>query len=189
MTSQPDAISPAALMPRQHVPALEVPLVSGGRYTLGQQPGENFDLIVFYRGLHCPVCAKYLLELERLSEQYAARGVRIIAISSDTEDRARTMAEKVGAKGIEFGYDLDLDTARQWGLFISASRGRTSIGIEEPTLFSEPGVFLVRPDGTLYYGSVQTMPFARPPFDDLLGAVGFALDKTYPARGEYGGEV
>jgi nitric oxide reductase subunit B len=66
---------------------------------------------------------------------------------------------------------------------------KTSIGIEEPALFSEPGVFLVRPDGTLYYGAVQTMPFARPSFQDLLGAIDFAIAKDYPARGEYTGEV
>ncbi|MDZ7857087.1 hypothetical protein [Sphaerotilus sp.] len=70
------------------------------------------------------------------------------------------------------------------------SRGKTSIGIEEPALFSEPGVFLVRPDGTLYYyGEVQTMPFARPQFQDLLGAIDFALAKDYPARGEFTGAV
>ncbi|GGM15784.1 peroxiredoxin-like family protein [Deinococcus aerophilus] len=189
MTSAASLIAPAALMPRQPVPALDVPLVSGGRYVLGQNPGDNFDLIVFYRGLHCPICAKYLLELERLSEQFAGRGVRLLALSSDGEDRARQMAEKVGGKGLEFGYGLSLETARQWGLFISTSRGVTSTGLEEPALFSEPGVFLVRPDGTLYYGSVQTMPFARPAFSDLLAAVDFALQKDYPARGEYGGEV
>ena len=44
-------------------------------------------------------------------------------------------------------------------------------------------------DGTLYYGAVQTMPFARPQFQDLLGAVDFAIAKNYPARGEYTGEV
>jgi hypothetical protein len=33
------------------------------------------------------------------------------------------------------------------------------------------------------------MPFARPQFADLLGAVDFALAKDYPARGEYAGEV
>lgn len=52
------------------------------------------------------------------------------------------------------GYDLSLTAARQWGLFIGTSRGTTSIGIEEPALFSEPGVFIVQPDGTLYYGAV-----------------------------------
>ena len=56
-------------------------------------------------------------------------------------------------------------------------------------LFSDPGVFLVRPDGTLYYGSTQTMPFARPAFQDLLGAIDFAISKDYPARGEYSGDV
>ena len=112
-----------------------------------------------------------------------------MAISSDDADRGRQMATKVNAKGLKFGYGLSLRSAREWGLYISASRGKTSIGIEEPSLFSEPGVFIVRPDGTLYYGAVQTMPFARPPFQDLLGAIDFASAKDYPARGEFTGEV
>lgn len=177
------------LIPRHPVPALNLPLVGDGRYVLGAEPGERFDLVVFYRGLHCPICAKYLLELERLAPEFAQRGVKIVAVSSDTEDRARQMAEKVKASAVRFAWGLSLKSARQWGLYISASRGTTSIGIEEPQLFSEPGVFLVRPDGTLYYGAVQTMPFARPQFQDLLGAIDFAIAKDYPARGEYQGPV
>jgi hypothetical protein len=99
------------------------------------------------------------------------------------------MADKVQAQHLKFGFDLPLATARQWGLYISTSRGQTSIGIEEPELFSEPGVFLVQPEGTLYYGATQTMPFARPSFQDLLGAIDFAIAKNYPARGEYTGSV
>ncbi len=178
-----------ALLPRHPVPALNVPLTSGGRFVLGAAPGERFDLVVFYRGLHCPICAKYLIELERLAAEFAQRGVNIIAVSSDDEDRGKQMAEKVKASGLSFGYGLSLKSARQWGLYISESRGKTSIGIEEAPLFSEPGVFLVRPDGTLYYGAVQTMPFARPQFQDLLGAIDFAIAKDYPARGEYTGPV
>ena len=64
----------------------------------------------------------------------------------------------------------------------------TSTGIEEPALFAEPGVFIVRPDGTLYDGAVQTMPLVRPHFDELLAAIDFALARNYPARGEYAGE-
>ena len=180
---------PQALLPRHPVPALNVPLVDGGRFVLGAAPGERFDLIVFYRGLHCPLCAKYLLELERLSSDFASRGVQVLAVSSDTEERGEEMAKKVQAKGVKFAYGLSLKSARQWGLYISTSRGKTSIGIEEPALFSEPGVFIVRPDGTLYYGAVQTMPFARPGFQDLLGAIDFAIAKDYPARGEYTAEV
>ena len=65
---------PIALLPRQPVPALNVPLTTGGRFVLGAEPGKVFDLLVFYRGLHCPICAKYLLELERLAPDFAQRG-------------------------------------------------------------------------------------------------------------------
>jgi peroxiredoxin len=178
-----------ALMPRFPVPALNLALTTGGRYVLGAQPGDKFDLLVFYRGLHCPICAKYLMELERLAPEFVSRGVQVVAISSDAEERGKAMADKVKASGVKFAYGLSLRSAREWGLYISTSRGTTSIGIEEPELFSEPGVFIVRPDGTLYYGAVQTMPFARPPFQDLLGAIDFAVAKDYPARGEYTGAV
>jgi peroxiredoxin len=178
-----------SLMPRYPVPALNVALTNGGRFVLGAAPGDKFDLLVFYRGLHCPICAKYLLELERLSLEFASRGVQVVAISSDDADRAQQMAAKVSANGVQFGYGLSLRSAREWGLYISTSRGKTSIGIEEPALFSEPAVYIVRPDGTLYYGAVQTMPFARPQFQDLIGAIDFAVAKDYPARGEYTGAV
>ena len=100
------------------------------------------------------------------------------------------MADKIGAKTLRFGYGLPLARSpRHWGLYISTSRGKTSIGIEEPALFAEPGLFLVNPDQTLYYMSVQTMPFVRPHFKELLGAIDFAIEKDYPARGEYTGAV
>jgi hypothetical protein len=50
-------------------------------------------------------------------------------------------------------------------------------------------VFLVRPDGSLYYGAVQTMPFARPNLADLVGSLDFAIPNNYPARGEYTGAL
>ena len=177
------------LIPRQAVPALTVPTLAHGEFTLNAQPPERFTLVVFYRGLHCPVCAKYLIELGRLLPEFAKRGVDVIALSGDTADRAKAMADKLKAPELRMGYAMPLAGARQWGLYTSTSRGKTSIGIEEPALFAEPGVFIVRPDGTLYYGAVQTMPFARPHFDELLAAIDFAIDKDYPARGEYTGVI
>ena len=177
------------LMPRQAVPALALPTLAHGPFTLAEDAAKHFTLVVFYRGLHCPICAKYLMELERLVSEFEARGVKVVAVSSDDEARAQAMADKVRASHLRVGYGLPLATARQWGLYISTSRGKTSIGIDEPERFSEPGVFLVRPDGTLYYGAVQTMPFARPVFAELLGSLDFVLANDYPARGEYAGPV
>lgn len=177
------------LIPRKAVPPLVVPTLNHGAFDLAQDHPEQFILVVAYRGLHCPICHKYLLELGRLLPEFEKRGVSVIAVSSDTRERAQAMADKLGPGGLRMGYALDLHVARAWGLYISESRGQTSIGIEEPARFSEPGVFLIRPDGTLDYGAVQTMPFARPHFDELLAAIDFAVVKNYPARGEYVGGI
>jgi peroxiredoxin len=177
------------LIPRQIVPALTVDTLEHGRFDLFKQTPERFTLLVFYRGMHCPICAKYLMELERLVPEFEKRGVDVIALSSDDKERAAAMAGKISAKHLRIGYGVSLRTAREWGLYLSESRGKTSIGIEEPARFAEPGVFLVRPNGTLYYGAVQTMPFARPNFTDLVAGLDFAIANDYPARGEYTGPI
>lgn len=177
------------VIPRQVAPELQVPTLSHGNFDLATQRPERLTLVCFYRGLHCPICTNYLKELERLTPAFRERGVETIAISSDDEARARAMAEKIGASHLRFGYGLSLGVARQWGLYISASRGKTSIGIEEPPLFSEPGVFMVKPDRTIYYLSVQSMPFVRPHFSEMVQALDFVIKSDYPARGEYVGPL
>ena len=176
-------------MPRQTTPELDLDTLSHGRFSLAGDNPERFTLVAFYRGLHCPICGNYLKELERLTPELEKRGAKPIAISADGQERAQAMADKIGASNLRMGYGLPLSRAKDWGLFISTSRGKTSIGIEEPELFSEPGVFLVRPDRTLYYGSVQTMPFVRPNFAELVQALDFVIANDYPARGEYTGAV
>ncbi|MBY8975317.1 AhpC/TSA family protein [Rhodobacteraceae bacterium NNCM2] len=177
------------LMPRKKTPELVVETLGGTPFNLDTDAGEKGTVICFYRGLHCPICANYLKEFEKQAPAFAERGVATLALSSDGRERTEEMAEKVGAKELTFGYDLSLAKAKEWGLYISTSRGKTSIGIEEPALFSEPGLFMVSPDRSLYYGSVQTMPFVRPHFAELVGALDFAIANSYPARGEYDGPV
>lgn len=172
------------LFPRQPVPALDVPLVGGGRWSFDRRTPENFYMVVFYRGLHCPICSRYLADLAGRLDAFAERGVEAVALSSDDEARAGEAAQRWKLGGLPVGYGLSLDDARAWGLYISSGRGKTSVGIEEPARFSEPGLFLVRPDRTLYFGTVQTMPFARPSFAEIQGAIDFVLAKDYPARGE-----
>ena len=173
-----------ALTPRKPVPGLEVPTLAGETWKLAERKPENFTMIVFYRGLHCPICSNYMRDLDRKLGDFAAHGVAVIAISPD--DRARTRPTK-GSGGLEKtgnGYDLGIEKARQWGLYISSGRGKTSAGIEEPPLFNEPGVFLVRPDGDLYAALIGSMPFARPHFSEILKALQFIIEKDYPGRGE-----
>lgn len=172
------------LFPRQTVPPFAVATVDGGVWRLAERTPPHFTLIVVYRGLHCPICKGYLADLERRLPGLQERGVEVIAVSSDDEARARRAKAEWGLETLTVGYGLDLATARRWGLYVSAGLGATSAGVEEPPLFVEPGLFLVRRDGTLYFASVQTMPFARPHFTDIAKAIEFVLAKDYPARGE-----
>ncbi len=172
------------LKPRQLVPALEFDTIGGSRWSLAMQKPQHFTMIVFYRGLHCPVCRKYTSELNGMIDEFNKRGLSTVITSTDTRERAEETRIKWGLSNLTIGYGVSIDVARQWGLYISTSRGMTSAGVEEPALFAEPGLFLVKPDGTLYWGSVSTMPFARPHFNEILQGVDFVISKNYPARGE-----
>ena len=168
-----------AIKPRTKVPALDLPLVGGGRFNLADRQPRSFTMIVAYRGLHCPICKTYLRDLDRKLDDFAQKGVDVVAISTDTKERAERSISEWGIERLPIAYGLSIEKAREWGLFISAS-----IKENEPALFAEPGLFLVKPDGTLYAASIQTMPFARPSFSEVLAAVDFVTQKNYPARGE-----
>lgn len=168
-----------SIKPRTKVPTLDLPIIGGGQFDLAARRPQYFSMLVFYRGLHCPICKTYVRDLDRKLEDFAKRGVEVVAISTDTQQRAEQSRNDWSIEHLAIAYGLSIDQARQWGLFISSS-----IKPDEPSLFAEPGLFLVRPDGTLYCSSVQTMPFARPSFADVLQAVAFVAEKNYPARGE-----
>ena len=172
------------LMPRQTVPSLELPLVGGGTVNLNDDKPENFTMLVIYRGLHCPICSMYLGDLNRRIEQFKEKGVKVIVASSDDAERAGKAKTDWGLDNLDVAYGLSLEEGRKWGLYVSSGIGKTSAGIEEPAQFLEPGLFFMRPDNTLYFASVQTMPFARPAFGDILKALDFVIAKGYPARGE-----
>ncbi|NKW78858.1 AhpC/TSA family protein, partial [Rhodobacteraceae bacterium R_SAG7] len=107
------------LIPRQKTPDLTLPLLGGGQFDLASEASERGTVICFYRGLHCPICANYLKEFEKRVADFAERGVKTIAISSDGEERTRQMAEKIEAENLRFAYDLPLSVAKDWGLYIS----------------------------------------------------------------------
>ena len=172
------------LMPRQKVPDLELPLVGGGTVSLGDDAPETFTMLVVYRGLHCPICSMYLADLNNKIGQFQDKGVKVIVASSDGEERAAEAKEKWGLDKLDIAYGMTLEEGRNWGLYVSSGIGKTSSGFEEPAQFLEPGLFFIRPDQTLYFASVQTMPFARPAFGDILKALDFVIAKGYPARGE-----
>lgn len=167
------------IKPRLSVPGMDLPLVGGGRFSLFAETPSGFTLIAAYRGFHCPICKSYLRELNDTSEAFANVGTGVVAVSCDGVERATQAKDEWKLENLRVAYDLPVELGRKWGLFVS--RG---ISDKEPPQFVEPGLFLVRPDRTLYAASIQTMPFARPPVAEVLGALAFVVRHNYPARGE-----
>ena len=167
------------IKPGTKVPSLALELTIGAQYDLSKQSPDAFTLVLFYRGKHCPICKKQLTELGSKLGEFTKRGINVVAVSMDDKERAMHVDAEWGTGDVPLAYGLSEESAREWGLYISEARE----GSEEPAMFSEPGMFLVRPDGTLYYASTQNSPFARPQFDDLLSGLDYVLENDYPVRG------
>ena len=52
------------ILPTRTVPDFTVPLIDGGKFQLSQRLGDNFTLLLFYRGVHCPICKMQVRELQ-----------------------------------------------------------------------------------------------------------------------------
>ncbi len=166
------------LDPGQKIPEFKISLINGTSWKLDAQSPENFTMIVCYRGFFCSVCKSYLEDLQTKVEAFTKLGVNILAISADSKEKADQSYEEWKIKDLPIGYNFPVEEARSWGLFISEGKG------EEPAEFSEPALLLIRPDQTLFYYSLQSMPFGRPDFEDILGGIKYSLKKDYPVHGK-----
>lgn len=170
------------LTPTQTPPALSLPLTGGGStddLALGSGADGRFSLVVFFRGLHCPVCRKQLAELDRGLGDLREAGVgRVLAVSMETPDRSAQLVQEWHLGDLPVAHSLSEVSTREWGLFVS-----TSIKDGEAPVFNEPGMFVLDADGTLYWSNVSSMPFGRPALHDVIAGLQFAHKAHYPARG------
>ncbi len=165
--------------PQARAPELEVDTLDNGGWKLSDRKPDRFTMIVFYRGVHCPVCTIYIGELQDKLRDFTSRGVDVLAVSGDTRERAERSESEWGLDSLTVGYGVSTDVMRDWGLFVSSG-----IKDEEPDEFGEPGLFLIKPDGSVFFDAINSMPFGRPKLDDMLDAVDFVTENDYPARGE-----
>lgn len=166
-------------IPKSQAPGLEVKLLNGDYWVLKNQNPDFFTMIIFYRGLHCPLCKKYLEKLNEIQSDLESKGVNVIAVSMDSEVRARKSKMDWNIENVTLGYDMDADTASKWGLYLSEA-----ISASETPLFSEPGLFLIKPDNEVYYANMSSNPWGRPFLSSFVQLMDFLKSSGYPARGE-----
>lgn len=163
----------------ERLPEITVPRLGGGELRLGT-PADDHDwqMVVVYRGKHCPICKTYLAELDGVAPEFAKAGVGIVAVSSDPEDRAGSFTNEIGVS-FPVGYDLTVDQMRALGLYVSEPRSEK----ETDRPFAEPGVFVINAEGLLQVVDISNAPFARPDLGSLAKGLKFIRDNDYPIRG------
>ncbi|MFW8636653.1 peroxiredoxin-like family protein [Cribrihabitans pelagius] len=163
----------------ERLPEITVPQLGGGELRFGAPTGDHdWQMVVVYRGKHCPICKTYLAELERTVPDFARAGVGVVAVSGDPEDRARSFTDEIGVS-FPVGHDLTVDQMRTLGLYVSEPRSEK----ETDRPFAEPGVFVINAEGLLQVVDISNAPFARPDLAGLAKGLKFIRDNDYPICG------
>lgn len=103
-------------------PHITVTKVNGEKVVLGKISDPNvWQLVVVYRGKHCPLCTRYLAELNDVLPELKDLNVEVIAISADPAEKARVHLDPVNPD-FEVGCDLSIEQMQALGLYISHPR-------------------------------------------------------------------
>jgi peroxiredoxin len=158
------------------VPPIAVPRVGGGEVTIGNTGG--WQMVVVYRGKHCPICRSYLKGLDELYDEFRAGGTEVVAVSGDPKEKAESEAADEGWH-FPVGYGLTPEQMRQLGLYISEPRSPQ----ETDRQFPEPGLFVINPVGRAHIIDISNAPFSRPDLKGVLNGLKFIKERGYPIRG------
>jgi len=56
--------------------------LGGAGVTLGNPENDRWQLVVVYRGIHCPICKKYLGQLNAMKRELEESNVDIVTVST-----------------------------------------------------------------------------------------------------------
>ncbi|MFD2256005.1 peroxiredoxin-like family protein [Luteolibacter algae] len=163
------------------LPAITLSTVNAGEITLGKvkKPG-NWQIVTVYRGLHCPICHKYLARMEELKEDFEKLGVELLAVSGDPVEKAEKMVDEHELT-IPVAYGLSIGEMKELGLYISEPRSKE----ETDRPFAEPATFAVNAEGKLQLIELSNTPFNRADLGELIESVQWVQENDYPIRGTF----
>ena len=159
------------------VPQFKLSRAGGGFVDIGGAR-DAWQLIVVYRGRHCPMCKRFLGALNGRFDEIAGRNIEIVAISADPSDRAEADIQEFGWR-FSVGFDMSLDDMRALGTYISEPTSPQ----ETDRPFSEPALFLLTPQGIAQIIEIVNSPFLQPDLAVLVNGIRFIQDRDHPPRG------
>jgi peroxiredoxin len=131
--------------------------LNGEEYRLPEAPGEP-TIVVFYRGADCGLCRLQLEQLQQYLPAYRRQGARVVAVTLDSPEVTRVLAEQAGLE-----YEL-----------VSVDGGafeRSSVmdpGQEAPL----PATYIVDGDGIIHFRHVGRNAADRVSDPELLTLIG-----------------
>ncbi|GAA4650774.1 peroxiredoxin-like family protein [Kistimonas scapharcae] len=157
-------------------PNITLPTLESTSHTLGQ-PQEGFEwcMVVIYRGKHCPLCTRYLNQLETLKQRLHNLKVDLVAASADSREQ---LSEHMQQLSISFPvtYGLTVEHMHQLGLYISSPRSPQ----ETDHPFSEPGLFVINEHGVVQVIDISNSPSFRPELETVIaGAYSGLLEHRF----------
>ena len=163
--------------------ALPATNLDGDTIDVGKPGGDaDWQMVVVYRGRHCPMCTKFLNNLAGFRQRLLNIGVDIAAVSADSEAQLR---EHMSALDVNYPlfYGLTLEQMQSLGLYISIPRSEK----ETDHNFPEPGLFVINSEGQIQVIDLSNNPFARPDLEVFVSGLEWIRkpDNNYPIRGTY----
>lgn len=125
-------------------------------------------VLLFYRGNWCPLCMAQVAEIAALQDEFEARGIEVVLISSQPEARARELAERFTGP-FRFLQDRDNKLARELDIDIRNGVPAFWPGDWQPDTVM-PTVVVINESATIVY-SDQTDNYRVRPEPDIFLAI------------------
>ncbi len=164
-------------------PALPVQSLDGEAVDVSKPQGNaDWHMLVVYRGRHCPLCTKYLNQLEGFVGRLRDNGVSVVAVSGDSKAQLESHIEKLEVS-FPLYFGLSVEQMQELGLYISVPRSEK----ETDHLFAEPGLFVINSNGEVQVVDISNNPFVRPELEALVSGLDWIgnPDNNYPIRGTH----
>ena len=160
------------IAPGSQFPELRVFDSNDNLVVIGKPSNEaKMQMIVTYRHRNCGKCTEHLNNLSKFRQRLLDINVDLAAVSCGSKEDLQDHLTRLEVN-FPLYYGLKLEQARDLGLHISPP--------EPPKVeheFSEPGLFVIYPNGQLGMVSISNNPILRPDLNVLVNTLEKVIGK------------
>ncbi len=137
------------LEPGDKAPDFTLKDLEGRHHRLSDYLKGQKIVLLFYRGEWYPICNLQPHSLQEKLAEFQKANAQILAVSTDTPENSQKLVGKHNL-GFPVLAGLSREAVAAYDLFFNEEKG-----------YAEPAVFILRPDGTVAYASLQSRPMGR----------------------------